>query len=116
MTAVVGFVSPECARPARRWGEVCVDHSVVHSPDSWDHPEHELKVSQVTKTPPATPIGRSEPQGACVCSPVDRSTMISLSRISLSVEMEAGNASARIRDGSGPVVLHRATGSMPETS
>ena len=80
--------------------------SVVHSPESWDHPEHELKVSQVTRTSPATPIGRSKPQGACDCWPVERSTIMSLSRISPSVVTEEGNASARIRDGFGPVVLH----------
>jgi hypothetical protein len=83
-----------------------VVHSVVHAPESRDHPEHELKVSQVTRTPPATPIGRSKPQGACVCCPVERSTMMSLRRISSWVKMEEGNASARIRDGFGPVVLH----------
>ena len=116
MTALAGAVRPEWARPARRWSEVIVDHSLVHAPESRDQPEHELKVSQVTRTPPATPIGRSEPQGACVWAPVDRSTMMPLSRISSEVETEDGNASARIRDGWGPVVVHWATGSLPDTS
>ena len=93
-----------------------MDQRVLHAPESWDQPEHELNVSQVTRTPPATPIGRSEPQGASVWVPVDRSTMMPLSRISSEVETEEGNASARIRDGWGPVVVHWATGSLPDTS
>ena len=60
MTALAGAVSPEWARPARRWGEVVVDHSLVHAPESRDHPEHELNVSQVG-TPGCLRLGPGRP-------------------------------------------------------
>ena len=73
-------------------------------------------MSQVTRLPSTTPMGRSAPQGARLWPPVDLSTMMPPIRSWVSVAMGPGALTAPALGEWGPVVVQTVTGSFPEMS
>ena len=116
MTPFDGCVTSENSRPLACCGEVAALQRCVHVPDSSTHPVQVATVSQVTRFPSTTPMGRSAPQGARLWSPFALSTMMPSIRSWVSVVMGPGDRTAPALGEWGPVVVQTVTGSFPEMS
>lgn len=116
MTPFDGCVTSENSRPLACCGDVAALQRCVHVPDSSTHPVQVATVSQVTRLPSTTPMGRSAPQGARLWAPFDLSTMMPPIRSWVSVAMGPGALTAPALGERGPVVVQTVTGSFPEMS